>query len=98
MLLGFPSAGSVTTSVALKDYVHYYGFFIHDDFRVTSKLTLNIGLRYEYESGIQENNNAFISGFDTTAQNPIGKNLGGLATPGVIQYAGLNGYGTTTLS
>jgi hypothetical protein len=29
--------------------VHYWGFFIQDDFKVSNRLTLNVGLRYEYE-------------------------------------------------
>ena len=40
------------------DFIRYYGGFVQDDFRVTPKLTLNLGLRFEYESGIQEENNS----------------------------------------
>src|SRR5207302_7814654 len=68
---------------------------VHDDFRVNAKLTLNIGLRYEYESGLQSELNTLIVGFDKTAVNPIQKEVKGITTNGVIQYAGQNGYGST---
>jgi hypothetical protein len=95
MLLGYPSSASVTRSASFGDMVDYYGVFFQDDFRVTARLTINIGLRYEYETGIHSPTNAFISGFDTTAVNPIQSQVSGIKTPGVIEYAGQNGYGTS---
>src|SRR5437879_7251553 len=32
----------------------FRSFFFHDDWRVTPKLTLNLGLRYELEGGLSE--------------------------------------------
>ena len=95
LLLGFPSAGSVTTSLPLENHVNYYGFFVHDDFRLNSRLTLNFGLRYEYETGMQSSLNSLIVGFDAKTANPIQKEVSGITTNGVIEYAGQNGYGNT---
>ena len=54
MLLGYPASGSVTASESLADFLNYYGMFIQDDFRVSSKLTLNFGVRsMSTETGIQ---------------------------------------------
>ena len=93
MLLGFPSAGSVTTSLPLENHVNYYGVFVHDDFRVSKSLTLNFGLRYEYETGMESTLNSLIVGFDPNAPSPV--QVPGLTARGVIEYAGQNGYGTT---
>ena len=30
-----------------------YGFFFQDDYRISSRLTLNLGLRYDYNSVLQ---------------------------------------------
>jgi hypothetical protein len=94
LLLGYPSSGSATESLPLENHVSYYGFFVHDDFRMTSKLTLNFGLRYEYETGLTSQLNTLVVGFDPTAVNPIQSQVTGIATNGVIQYAGQNGAGT----
>ena len=95
MLLGFPSAGSVTTSQDLADQINYYGFFVQDDFRLNNRLTLNFGLRYEYETGLHSSNNGLIVGFNPNVPNPIQKEVSGITTNGVIEYAGQNGFGNT---
>jgi hypothetical protein len=98
MLLGFPSGGSVVTSQSLSNMVRYSAVFVQDDFRLSTKLTLNFGLRYEYETGIFAPNNRFSPGFDTKAVNPIQPQVPAITTLGVLEYAGQNGYGTTALN
>ncbi|HLV00205.1 MAG TPA: TonB-dependent receptor [Acidobacteriota bacterium] len=70
-LLGLPSGGSVDTndSHALQNF--WYGLHFQDDWRVTPRLTLNLGLRYEYESPTTERFNRFTVGFDQTSPSPI---------------------------
>lgn len=50
---------------------NYHGFFVQDDWRVTPKLTLNLGLRYELEGGIYDSSDRIVTGFDTSTTNPL---------------------------
>jgi hypothetical protein len=69
-LLGIP-AGQMTRSASFATQNTFYGAFIQDDWKLTPRLTLNIGLRYEYESPMTERYNRVVRGFDRTDQNPI---------------------------
>jgi trimeric autotransporter adhesin len=91
MLLGFPSAGTLTTGNNFLNYVKYLGFFAQDDFRITPKLTLNLGLRLEHETGPQDVNNQFIPGFNTNIASPLTVTAAGRQILGSVAYAGLNG-------
>ena len=95
MLLGFPSAGSVSTADPVASMVHYWGFFVQDDFRVSKKLTLNFGVRFDYETGLTSPINSLVA-FNPTAINPVQSQVPGIATPGEIVYAGAGGPTTVT--
>jgi hypothetical protein len=70
MMLGVPGGlMQQTASFATQD--QYLGLFIHDDYKITKRLTLNIGLRFEYESPMTERFDRLVSGFDTKTPNPI---------------------------
>jgi hypothetical protein len=45
-----------------------FGVFFQDDYRVTTKLTLNAGIRYEYESPLTVSNNIYSRVSETTGQ------------------------------
>ncbi|MBI4908997.1 MAG: TonB-dependent receptor [Acidobacteria bacterium] len=94
MLLGYPTAGSMTVGTNFYDFVRYYGWFVQDDFRFSPKLTINIGLRMEHESGPQEVDNKFITGFDPAAVNPLQARVPELKLNGTMLYAGLDGNKT----
>ena len=73
MLLGYPSGnGNSTTIVPDPSYVYnYWAAFVQDDWRATSRLTMNIGLRWDYESPDAERNHKTALGFDFTDPNPF---------------------------
>ena len=94
MLLGYAASGSLVIPAPLAITTNYHAGYIQDDFRVTPKLTLNLGFRYEYEPGVHERSNHYAVGFDRTATyNAF--NSGVMATGGV-RFAGQNGYPTST--
>ena len=49
----------------------YHHFFVQDDWRVSPKLTANLGLRLEINSGMHESSDRNLAGFDTVTSNPI---------------------------
>jgi hypothetical protein len=95
LLMGYPYTRSADSSTKFSDFVNYYGFYIQDDFRLSSKITLNAGLRWEHETGVQEQNNALVVGFNRTATNVLASQVSGISPLGAIEYAGLNGNPTS---
>jgi len=93
LLLGYPSAGSVATAQPINVFVRYYAGYLQDDIRVNNKLNVNVGLRYEYETGEAEVNNNIAVGFNQSQVNPIGAGVTGVIPYGVIQFAGISGNG-----
>ena len=70
-LLGMPSGGNFPRTANRFSSQHYYGFFLQDNWRVTKRLTVNLGLRWDYQRPFIERFNRQTSVFDPTAINPI---------------------------
>src|SRR5215510_9875178 len=70
-LLGYPAGGSVPINPSFPYQHLYYGAFLQDDWRVSRRLTLNLGLRWDYESPISERFNQLNAGFDRTSTSPF---------------------------
>lgn len=73
-LLGIPVASSNSLIDNPTEYdasSNYQAFFIQDDFRFSPKLTLNLGLRYELETGVKEKEGRIVTDFDRTVASPI---------------------------
>jgi outer membrane receptor protein involved in Fe transport len=49
----------------------YLGVYAQDDFQVTPRLTLNLGLRYELEQPLTERDDRLVAGFAFDQPNPI---------------------------
>jgi hypothetical protein len=70
-LLGVPTGGSVSLNASRAQQSDYWAGFIHDDWRVNQKLTINAGIRYEIEGAPTERFDRSIRGFDATIESPI---------------------------
>jgi hypothetical protein len=85
-LLGIPTGGDIIKPNADSIQLYYIAGYIQDDWRVTNRLTLNLGFRYDVETPYTERYNR-MSYFDPTAKsaatNYVSTALGGLAFPGV---------------
>jgi hypothetical protein len=69
LLLGTPASGSVSNATGYSLQNFYYAGYLQDDFRVTPKLTINWGIRYETESPYTERRNT-LNYFDFGAPSP----------------------------
>ncbi len=70
MLLGVPG-GSMARSASYATQDKYFAFYVHDDFKLTPKLTINAGLRYERETPFTERFDRLAAGFAFDQSNPL---------------------------
>jgi hypothetical protein len=69
-LLGSPDGGQFTIGPSLALLQTAYNWYLQDDFKVSRTLTLNLGVRFEYQTPFKERYNQ-LAYFDPSATEPI---------------------------
>ena len=93
LLLGYAARGEFVLATPNEFFTNYVGGYVQDDFRLRSNVSVNLGVRYEFEQGLREANNAFTVGFDRERSFPV--QVPGLNLKGGLMYAGVDGYPTS---
>lgn len=97
-LLGRPTAVDIRGSDPTGRRIRYYAGYVEDEWRVTRKLTLTFGLRYELETPFFEVNGR-LNNFDQLTPNPLAGQRGIRAgQTGVVTFPNRNGEGQYLLN
>ena len=93
-LLGLPTSGSFPIQANAFWSQHYTAVYFQDDWRVTPRLTINVGLRWDYQTGVTERHNKDFSRYNANyvqtgvtgpSQAAYGAEISGVSTNAGIQ-------------
>jgi hypothetical protein len=90
-LLGLPNSGSVDIGTPRTEQYRYYAVYVQDDWKISARATLNMGLRWDYQPPVTVKDDLTVSRFDTTSTNPLQSQLRTTINPATGQPLNLAG-------
>ena len=93
LMLGTASSGNANISSIYFYSQHYYAPFVQDDWKITPRLTLNLGIRYDLNSPPVERHNRIDYAFNTSVVNPVTSLVNPTLIPGGILKGGVTFVG-----
>ena len=84
LLLGFPTRYQQDSDTTFNVYQHMYFAFVQDDWKITRKLTLNLGMRYEFATPPRERDLKWAN-FDSSTGKFISAKNGSLQEQALIK-------------
>ncbi|MEK7409534.1 MAG: TonB-dependent receptor [Acidobacteriota bacterium] len=96
-LLGYPASGTSDYNAFPAYMYRYLAPYIQDDWKVSRRLTLNLGLRWDFNEPPDERFNRLNRGFDAQAISPVDAQVDRKAFPslqplrGGLLFAGVGG-------
>ena len=88
LLLGNPASGRLAIAPQPALESKYYALFVQDDWKFNNRLTLNLGVRWEFETGNTERFNR-LQNLDPRAQFPVNQIT--------VAFPDVTGLGTQTI-
>lgn len=88
-LLGYPTSGYIQAQSAPALMERLWSVFGQDDIHISRKLTVNVGLRWDYLGPLSDRFNALTRGFCANCASPL--QVPGMNIQGGLQFAGAGG-------
>lgn len=91
LLLGFPNNGIIQYTPNLGYRWRYYAVYLQDDFKLSNRVTINAGIRYDIEGSPHELANRQNRGFAFDSASPLAGAAAGAAGPNCPSCSALKG-------
>jgi hypothetical protein len=71
-MLGLPSSLSINQPTYPEYWQHEESLFVQDDWHLSRRFTLNLGMRWDYSGPVHDKYNRLLNGFCTQCASPLG--------------------------